>query len=262
MKVMPRLRLLTFNIAHGRGLSLHQGLRTVKQLCANLVKIAKLIQRLEVDIVALQEIDQNSRWSGSFDHLAFLSEHTGLPFMAFGINNRRTGRFHLNYGNAVLSRFPIVHTETIAFGPGQIGEKGFVFAEIDLGKRKRLPIFNIHMHHSSRPHRLKQVVRLMHYLDEQRAHRSAHWGAPPIVCGDFNNPAQRPDATAMLLGYFEQTCNYTLLPKTGRTFPSPFPARALDYVFLPEECQQPRAEIVRSLLSDHRPVLVEFTLPH
>lgn len=259
---VPRLRLLTFNIAHARGLSLHQGLRTVKQLCANLVKIAKLIQRLDADIVALQEIDENSRWSGSFDHLAYLREHTGLPFTAFGINNRRIGRYHLNYGNAVLSRFPIVHAETVPFGSGQIGEKGFVFVEIDLGKRKRLPLFNIHMHHRSRPQRLKQVIRLMHYLDEQRTIRAAHWGMPPLVCGDFNNPSHWPDATSTLLGYFEQTNNYTLLPKTGRTFPSPFPARALDYVFLPEQCQQPKVEIVRSMLSDHRPVLVEFTLPY
>src|ERR1700712_5141857 len=259
---MPRLRLLTFNIAHARGLSFHQGLRTVKQLCTNLVKIAKLIQRLEVDIVALQEIDENSRWSGSFDHLAFLREHTGLPYSAFGINNRRTGRYHLNYGNAVLSRFPIVHAETIPFGAGKIGEKGFIFVEIDLGKRKRLPLFNIHMHHSSRPQRLKQVIRLMHYLDEQKLHRASLWGAGPVVCGDFNNPSNSPDATSTLLGYFEQSNNYTLLPKTGRTFPSPFPARALDYVFLPDQCQQPKAEIVRCMLSDHRPVLVEFALPH
>jgi endonuclease/exonuclease/phosphatase family metal-dependent hydrolase len=260
---MPRLRLLTFNIAHARGaLPLHQGLRSKARIRANLVKIARLIQRLEADIVALQEIDENSRWSGSFDHLAFLREHTGLPHAAFGINNRRTGRYHLNYGNAVLSRFPIVHVETVPFGPGKLGEKGFVFVEIDLGKRKRLPLFNIHMNHRSRPQRLRQISRLMHYLDEQRVHRAAHWGTPPLVCGDFNNPSHKPDATATLLGYFEQTSNYTLLPKTGRTFPSLWPARALDYVFLPEQCREPQAEIVRCLLSDHRPVLVEFSLPH
>ncbi|MEO6996428.1 MAG: endonuclease/exonuclease/phosphatase family protein [Lacunisphaera sp.] len=252
---------MTFNIAHARGLSLHQGLRSVKQLCASLTKIATLIRRLNADIVALQEIDENSRWSGSFDHLAFLREHTGLPYSAFGINNRRIGHIHLNYGNAVLSRFPIVHAETVPFGAGKIGEKGFIFVEIELSKRQRLPLFNIHMHHSSRAQRLKQVIHLMHYLDEQHLHRSPHWGAPPIVCGDFNNPSHWPDATSTLLGYFEQTNNYTLLPKTGRTFPSPFPARALDYIFLPQECQQPKAEVVRCMLSDHRPVLVEFGLP-
>jgi endonuclease/exonuclease/phosphatase (EEP) superfamily protein YafD len=88
----------------------------------------------------------------------------------------------------------------------------------------------------------------------------AHWVSPPILCGDFNNPPHRPDATAMLLGYCEEANDYRLLPKTGRTFPSAWPAWALDFVFLPEQCRDPKAEVVRSLLSDHRPVLVEFTL--
>ena len=67
-----------------------------------------------------------------------------------------------------------------------------------------------------------------------------------------------------LLPGLEQTNNYTLLPKAGRTFPSLLPVRALDYVFLPQECLEPSAQIVRSMLSDHRPVLVEFSLhpPH
>lgn len=257
---MPRLRLLTFNIAHARGWALHQGLRTTKQLRANLLKIAHLIKRLEVDVVALQEIDENSRWSGSFDHLDYLREHSGLPHAVFGITNRRAGRYHLNYGNAVLSRYPISHAETVAFGSAQIGEKGFLFAELEVAAERRLPVLNLHLHPHSRAQRLRQVTRLMTFIDEQHKPRSALWCVPPLVCGDFNTPSQRPDATATLLGYFERTNNYTLLPKTGRTFPSVWPARALDYVFLPEECRDARAEIIRSLLSDHRPVLVEFTL--
>lgn len=70
---MRRYRLLTFNIAHGRGPVLHQALRRKTQFRDNLLKIARLITRLEADVVALQEIDQDSRWSGSFDHLAYLS---------------------------------------------------------------------------------------------------------------------------------------------------------------------------------------------
>ena len=259
---MTRLRLLTFNIAHARGpLPLHQGLRSEATIRSNLIKIAKLIQRLGADVVALQEIDENSRWNGSFDHLAFLSAHTGLAHAVHGVNNRRTGRFHLNYGNALLSRWPIVHSETTPFGLGKVGEKGFVFAEVEVPRKGRVPLVNIHMHHSSRPERLKQANRLIRYLDDQRKHRSAHWHTPLIVCGDFNNPSHGPDATAALLRHFHETNNYTLLPKKGRTFPSLLPARALDYVFLPEQCGEPRAEIVRSLLSDHCPVLVEFSLP-
>jgi endonuclease/exonuclease/phosphatase family metal-dependent hydrolase len=121
-------------------------------------------------------------------------------------------------------------------------------------------LVNIHLNHRSRLLRLKQVAHLIRHLEEQRRHRAAGWCIPPMVCGDFNTPSHLPDATATLLGYFERTNNYTLLPKKGqgRTFPSAWPARALDYVFLPEECREPQAEIVRCYLSDHRPVLVEF----
>ena len=258
---MAQLRLLTFNIAHARGaMPVHQGLRSAAKLRANLRKIAALITRLDADIVALQEIDQDSRWSGSFDHLAFLREHTGLAHGVHGVHNRRTGRYHLNYGNAFLSRWPVHHADTVGFGRGTVGEKGFLFAEID-SPAGRLPLVNLHLHHRSRPQRLRQIAHLMRYLDEQHAHRSAHWHLPPLVCGDFNNASHKPDATATLLGYFERTNHYTLLPKVGRTFPSAWPAFALDYVFLPGQCREPTAEIVRCYLSDHRPVLVEFSLP-
>lgn len=257
---MARLRLLTFNIAHARGASpIHQSLLRASTLRSNLRRIALLIQRLRVDIVALQEIDENSRWAGSFDHLAYLKEHTGLTHGVHGITNRRLGRFHLNYGNALLSRFPISHYETVPFGRGTFGEKGFLFAEVE-APHGRLPLVNIHLNHNSRFKRLRQADHLMRHLEELRLQRAAHWRTPPMVCGDFNTPSHLPDATAMLLGYFEQAHNYILLPKTGHTFPSAWPARALDYVFLPEQCREPRAKIVRSLLSDHQPVLVEFAM--
>ena len=256
---MSRHRLLTYNIAHARGLTLHQGLRTETKLRAQLRKIAQLIMKLDADIVALQEIDENSRWSGSFDHLAYLREHTGLEHAVFGLTTRNAGRYHLNYGNAVLSRLPIAHVENMPFGRGKFGEKGFLFVELEsaLG---RLPLINLHLHHSSRPQRLRQITRLMHFIDEKRAHRAHLWHTLPLVCGDFNNPSHVPDATATLLGYFEQDYDYTLLPKAGRTFPSPWPQRAIDYIFLPQVCREPQAQVVRSLLSDHRPVLAEFTL--
>lgn len=256
--IMARLRLLTFNIAHARGPSpIHQSLRRIAALQNNLRKIARLIERLRVDIVALQEVDENSRWAGSFDHLAYLQVHTGLGHAAHGVTNRRGGRYHLNYGNALLSRFPIHHHETVSFGRGTVGEKGFLFAEVE-APHGRLPLVNIHLNHSSRPKRLQQIAHLIRHLETLRPHRAAHWGMPPLFCGDFNTPSHLPDATATLLGWLEQTNNYTLLPKTGHTFPSAWPARALDYVFLPQECREPRAKIVRSLLSDHQPVLVEF----
>ena len=259
---LKRLRLLTYNIAHARGLMLHQSLRTEAKIRVQLLKIARLIARWDVDIVALQEVDENSRWSGSFDHLACLAGHAGMPHVAFGITNRRVGRFHLNYGNAVLSRFPISYVESHRFGGRVVGEKGFMFTELEL-PQGRLPLLNLHLHHRSRAARLKQATRLMEFLAENRRVRGAGWCAPPIICGDMNNPSHTPDATATLLGFLKQQDNYTLLPKGGakaRTFPSVWPQRALDYIYLPSACAKPEAHVMRSLLSDHRPVLAEFSL--
>ena len=56
--------------------------------------------------------------------------------------------------------------------------------------------------------------------------------------------------------------DYSLLPAGGNTFPSPLPTRALDFVMVPAGIQVERSEVVRSWLSDHRPVLVELTFPN
>jgi len=260
---MARVRFLTFNIAHGRGtMPLHQSLRSTAKIRANLLKIAALIKRLGADLVAVQEVDENSRWNGSFNHLTFLSEHCGLPFTALGLTNERGGRFPLNYGNGVLSRWPIMHAESATFGQSRLGNKGFLFVETEPVRGRRLPLINLHLHHTSRKQRLLQAEVLMKFMTERGSQRRAHWVTPPILCGDFNTPAHRPDATAMLLGHCEETNNYVLLPKKGRTFPAALPARLLDYVLLPEECRLVHSEVVRCYLSDHRPVLVDFELEY
>lgn len=256
---MPRLRLVTFNIAHGRGLTPIQGLTSRRKLQSNLRRIGALLDRLKPDFVALQEIDECSRWAGNFDHLDYLRVHTSFPHTVFGINNRRAGLINLSYGNAILSRHAIRASETIVFGTRSVGEKGFLYAELDVAGQC-VPIVNLHLHFSSRAQRMRQLERLLSWLREKhRLHRKS-WVVPPIICGDFNNPGSGDDATASLLSHLSDYSDYALHPVGGRTFPSPMPSRALDFVFLPAGCRNARSEIVRSMLSDHRPVVVEFEL--
>lgn len=256
---MQRLRILTFNIAHGRGLSPIQGLTMVRKLRVNLRRIARLIVKLKPDVVALQEIDQYSRWAGNFDQLHYLQSHTGYQHAIFGINNRREGLLNLSYGNAILSRHPIIESENIVFGSSKVGEKGFLYVELDVGGR-RLPVLNLHLHYRSRVHRFRQIERIMDYVTGKTHDRRDHWHMPPIVCGDLNNSVNKPDATAELLRYFMLHGDYSLHPQGGRTFPSALPSRGLDFVFLPPACREVQCEVVRSFLSDHRPVLVDFAL--
>jgi endonuclease/exonuclease/phosphatase family metal-dependent hydrolase len=254
---MPRLRLVTFNIAHARGLTLIQGLTSQRKLRVNLRKIAGLLDRLAPDVVALQEIDERSRWAGNFDHLDYLRVHTRFPHSVFGINNRRTGLLNLSYGNAVLARHPIRSAETVVFGQGKLGEKGFIYIELDVAGRC-LPMVNLHLHFGSRGQRLRQLELLLGWLREKHRMHADRWEVPPIICGDFNNPGDRDDATASLLSHLSDYCDYAMHPIAGLTYPSVLPRRALDFVFLPAGCMKVRSEVVRSMLSDHRPVLVEF----
>ena len=256
---MPRLRLVTFNIAHGRGLTPIQGLTSARKLRLNLRGIARLLERLAPDIVALQEVDECSRWAGNFDHLDYLRLHAGFREAVFGINNRRTGLLNLCYGNAFLSRHPILHAETVVFGKRSLGEKGFLFAEFDVGGCV-VPVVNLHLHFSSRAQRLTQIDRLLAWLRDQHRLRAAKWSVMPIVCGDFNTPSTGDDATASLLSHLSDYGDYGLHPLLTPTFPSPLPRRALDFIFLPAGCRFVSCEVVKSMLSDHRPVLVEMEI--
>jgi hypothetical protein len=138
-----------------------------------------------------------------------------------------------------------------------VGEKGFLYVELEVAGRC-VPVVNLHLHFGSRSQRLRQIERLLTWLREKHRLHAKTWAVPPIICGDFNNPGTRDDATASLLSHLSDYSDYVLRPLTGLTFPSPLPSRALDFVFLPAGCWNVSCEIVPSLLSDHRPVLVEF----
>lgn len=256
---MSRLRIVTYNVAHGRGLRPIQGLQSRRSMQAHLRRIAALLRTLDADVVALQEIDECSRWAGNFDQLLYLQEHAGYAHSLFGRTTRREGIFNLSYGNAFLSRHELLEGEAITFGKKTVGEKGFLFAEVKIGGRT-VPLLNLHLNYRSRSARLDQVGQVFRYLEKRHNTRAPFWSVGPLVCGDFNTSGKASDATAGLLAELSYFGAYALLPAGGKTFPSPLPTRALDFVMVPTEIQVERTEVVRSWLSDHRPVMVELTL--
>ena len=73
-----QFRILTLNIAHGRGLSTYQGFYGTRGIERNLLRIARLLLREQADIVALQEVDRGVGRTDRRDLIKELSELTGM----------------------------------------------------------------------------------------------------------------------------------------------------------------------------------------
>jgi endonuclease/exonuclease/phosphatase family metal-dependent hydrolase len=254
------LRLLTLNIAHGRGLSTYQGFHRARGIERNLLRVARLLKREAADVVALQEVDEDSHWNQRIHLLDFLKAEACYPHSHLGVHNRRGGRLPLAYGNGLLSRFPIEHADHQAFGSAEIGEKGFLYTELTLPDG-HLPIVNLHLDYKSRLRRIEQIERLIVFLEERHAQKGNEGYLSPVVCGDFNSRSGKPnDAVAHLFKYLEDQCAYQIYPKNGRTFPSLLPIHGLDFILVPPSYKVMSCEILRCYVSDHRPVVVDLEI--
>jgi endonuclease/exonuclease/phosphatase family metal-dependent hydrolase len=87
------IRVLTYNIHHGEGMDGK----------FDLPRIAELIKSISPDVVALQEVDQNTARASGVDQPAELARLTGMQII-FGRNIDLQGG---GYGTAVLTRLPV-----------------------------------------------------------------------------------------------------------------------------------------------------------
>jgi endonuclease/exonuclease/phosphatase family metal-dependent hydrolase len=258
-ETLKTFSIMSFNIAHGRGLSLYQGFHTSSGIRKNLEKIARLIKRHSPDIVAFQEIDQSSHWNRHIDLLKHIQEESGYPHAEHGIHNTRYGRKPLCYGNAFLSKYPISDCTVTPFGNRDLGEKGFMDARFQVGSTS-IDIINLHLDFGSRRARIAQIEPILDRIKSFSESQSQE--NPPIICGDFNTCSRRfSDAVRQFLIKAARHAHYTYHPQNKRTFPAHLPSRGLDFVLVPQPYQVSQAEVIKSFASDHLPVQIRVELP-
>lgn len=241
------MRLLTWNIAHGRGLARRQSSLARATIERNLAAIAEVIRREQPDVVALQEVDRHSSWSGGFDHLELLSELSGLPHRLHGAHFAITvGRTHVNCGTALLSALPWVETRAATFASAWRDNKGWVAGRVLCGSAD-VEVFSVHLDFLNPLVRRRQVHKLLADLSvDQRA----------VVAGDLNSPSLRRGAMAHLTNGSELVVVGPIDP----TFPADAPRWCLDRVLLTPSLSIRSGRVLDERLSDHRPVLVEFAV--
>lgn len=229
------LRVMTYNIHHGEGLDGK----------VDLERIARLINDNKADLVALQEVDRNTGRTQRRDMPAELAKLTGMQ-QAFGGNLPLEGG---DYGNAILSRFPILsvanhHLPKIV--PGE--QRGILETKVQVGERD-ITFCSIHLDHR-RPEedRLASVAKVRELLSSRR---------PLIVAGDFNAiPAS--ETYARTKAFLKDAWR----PEDGEglTIPANKPTARIDYIWVSQDFTSHGGSIPQSEASDHLPVLIELKL--
>jgi len=112
-----RICVLSYNIRHGEGMDGRIDLR----------RIAKTINSVSPDIVSLQEVDDRRERTGGVDQVAELADLTGLRAVFGPAIIRKSG----GYGNAVLSRFPVLDTQNYPI-PGAREPRSILAVSVDV----------------------------------------------------------------------------------------------------------------------------------
>ncbi len=223
-------------------------------------RIAAVLKHHQADVVLLQEVDVGVPRSNMLNLAEELAELAGYPHHALGLNVKlRTG----HYGNATLSRFPIIRQSNIDLTIGRKKRRGCQHTTIALddGVREHpFEVFNLHLGLSA-SERSQQVGLL--YRAEQFV--SMEENRLCLVGGDFNDWGNylTPIFTE-ILGFQCATSRGNDNQSTLRTYPSISPTGKLDKIFLRGQAnvigsRTCRLQVSR-LASDHLPVIVQFEL--
>ena len=221
------LRILTYNIYHGE----------TTEGRVDMELFASIINDVKPDLVALQEVDKNAQRTGVIDITNELSKRTGIKGYFVKHRDFQGGE----YGNAILSRFPVRDIDVIEGYKSTPNGITIPFARIRLAKGTEI-IFNC-THLSTRlKDRKAQAKQLMDYQAELN-------GTPLIITGDLNAEPHH-DEIKMLLEPFAEadtTFENTFSTRTGLT-------KKIDYILYPRNDQWEVLEskvICRGDASDH-----------
>lgn len=232
-----RLRLLSYNIHHGLGVDDKLDLQ----------RIAKVIQSVQPDIVALQEVDQNVQRSGVVDQAAELGRLTEMVSLFGGNIDLQGGR----YGNAVLTRFVVVEQINLKLPNVRNGEqRGVMKVMLRIpGRQSLLTVLATHFDHrrdeEERVLSAKYVNSLVETTDSA------------VFMGDLNDVIG--SQSIKLLDEVWQRVNREPLP----TIPVNEPKRQIDYISLYPlgSGNTVEAKVLKeAVASDHRPLFAVVEL--
>jgi endonuclease/exonuclease/phosphatase family metal-dependent hydrolase len=242
-------RLMTLNVAHGRGESFHQLLQTPATTRANLDGIATLLGSSGADVIALQEVDGPSFWSGNFSHVDYLAHKSAFAYAVHGAHVNGLG---LSYGTALLARHDLRNPRTITFDPALSPvPKGFVVSTVSWPGQPgiEVDVASVHLDFASAATRRQQARELIDTLKARQR--------PLVVMGDFNNGWQENSVVReicrelALTAYAPEATGLATFPALGQR---------LDWILVSAGITFRSYRVLADSVSDHRGVIAELAL--
>jgi endonuclease/exonuclease/phosphatase family metal-dependent hydrolase len=246
-----KIRVLSYNI--------HRAIGFDRRFAPE--RIIEIISGHDADIVLLQEVDEGAPRSRELKLAKELADALEYPHYAMGHNvSMRKGW----YGNATLSRFPILRERNIDLSIGMRKRRGCQHTSIEIQNKQNqtfpLEVFNLHLGLSAKERQKQAGV-----LARSTEYESLDMDTPCIIGGDFND--WRSLLRALFIEGMEFKCatdknNAAGSPKAIRTFPSFAPQGGLDRVYYRGGLRCISAKRCRfkasKVASDHLPVITEF----
>ena len=235
---MIELRIATYNIHRCRGMDR----RVVPG------RIIDVLREIGADVIALQEV------IGAGPAGAGQAEEIGAGLgMGWVMNCVRTLRQH-QFGNVVLSRYPIVHHSQYDLSWRTCEPRHCQRADLDIGGQL-LHIYNVHLGTAVLERRY-QAGRLASFVHDRRV------TGPKVILGDFNE-WMRGLATKTLSSLFESVDIAAHL-KRRRTYPGLFPVVHLDHIYYEGKVEVLKVSLPRDrmalMASDHLPLVANLRI--
>lgn len=216
-------------------------------------RIAEVLRETDADVIALQEVLCRSL-TNKRDHQAeFIAEELGMHYRLGGNRSLDGGE----YGNAILSRFPIAAHKNFDITVTKREPRGCLISEIDIGAEQPLRFVNVHMG-TSFFERRKQARLLLaaHVLDNPLL------TGKRVIAGDFNEWTN--GLTTKLFRMHFKSVEPKLHLGKNRTYPGVLPLMHLDHIYFDHGFELKSAFLNRSrkalLASDHLPIIAEFEI--
>jgi endonuclease/exonuclease/phosphatase family metal-dependent hydrolase len=211
-------------------------------------RVAAVLREINADVIAIQEVI--GAGPGGSSQIEEIGAGLGMGWV---MASARLLRGH-QFGNAVLSRFPITHHVEHDLSWKTCEERCMQRVDVDV-QGAILHVYNVHLG-TAILERRHQAQRLATIVSDR------HVGGPKLVLGDFNEWMR--GLTTTLLSSRLKSVDLASYLKRKRTYPGIFPILHLDHIYYAGNLDIVSIELPRTrrslVASDHLPLVADVRI--